>query len=355
MTRRHALGLKRLARTARLSNLHIAIKLIGGFFVMSVVATPFAIIGLYAIKKNGDAPQAIDVAIFALIVLALAGSAGLLTLVRLNIANRRLKEEHDRRQSIEEQLVHAQKLLGLGTLAGGIAHDFNNMLYVILGCARLALEDVPSDSISAELLRKINQAAEHSKSIVDQVHYLSRRETSSRKTLDVGHVISESVTLLRAGLPSSMILEVAIDDDCGTVLADETQIRQLLVNLTTNAFQAHADGKGSIGLSASRVEVGTKFTAPHLRPGPHVRIGVTDSGAGIPEAILPRVQDPFFTTKPTGEGTGLGLAIVHRIVTAHKGAVSISTEVGVGTTVEVFLPISSGEAAGTTKRAIGPG
>ena len=258
----------------------------------------------------------------------------------LDGANQDLERELDRRRSLEEQLVHAQKLDGLGTLAGGIAHDFNNMLYVILGCSEIALNNLRADDETRQLVLKIDKAARRSKSIVRQILFFSRQHPPNRKPLDVGQSVVESATLLRAGLPTSMILEVDVDDECGTVLADESQIQQLTVNLVTNASQAYADRKGTVRLSARRVEVEPAFAARHLGlvPGPYVCLTVADEGEGIAPDILPKIYDPFFTTKPVGEGTGLGLAVVHGIVAAHDGVIDVSTDVGRGTTVNVYLP-----------------
>lgn len=264
---------------------------------------------------------------------------------QLDSANRDLEQELVRRESLERQLVHTQKLDSLGTLAGGIAHDFNNMLYVILGCTKIALEDLPKESLINKLVSKIDQAAQRSKSIVDQILFFSRREQPNREPLDINQAVRESVTLLRAGLPSTMLLDMEIDDNCGIVLADETQIQQLTVNLITNAYQSYTDGKGSIRLAITRTQVDHAFAEKHLglRPGPYVRLTVADHGCGIPDDVLLKIYDPFFTTKPVGEGTGLGLSVVHGIVTGHEGVIVISTRVGQGTAFEVYLPVFGGQ------------
>lgn len=262
----------------------------------------------------------------------------------LDEANRDLGQELVQRHALERQLVHTQKLDSLGTLAGGIAHDFNNMLYVILGSTQIALNDLPAGSALANLVSRIDKAAQRSKSIVDQILFFSRQDAANRVPIDIGGPVEESLTLLRAGLPSSMILNVEIDQDCGIVLADESQIQQLTVNLVTNAYQSHADRKGTITLNLSNVEIDRHFADQHLglKPGPHVRLSVVDQGCGISDEILLKIYDPFFTTKPVGEGTGLGLAVVHGIVTAHEGVIVILTRVGYGTTFEVYLPIYTG-------------
>lgn len=258
----------------------------------------------------------------------------------LDEANRDLGQELVQRHALERQLVHTQKLDSLGTLAGGIAHDFNNMLYVILGSTQIALNDLPAGSPLASVVSRIDKAAQRSKSIVDQILFFSRQEAANRVPIEIGSAVEESLTLLRAGLPSSMILNVEIDPECGTVLADESQIQQLTVNLVTNAYQSHAARKGTITLSLSPVEINQHFADQHLglKPGPHVRLSVVDQGCGISDEILLKIYDPFFTTKPVGEGTGLGLAVVHGIVTAHEGVIVILTRVGHGTTFEVYFP-----------------
>jgi len=265
--------------------------------------------------------------------------------VELDKANRNLEQELATRQTLERQLVHAQKLEGLGTLAGGIAHDFNNMLYVILGCTKITLDELPSDHSIVPLIRKIDQAAERSSSIVRQILFFSRQHTPDRHPVDVADVMRESVTLLRAGLPSSIVLDLDIDDECGIILADETQIQQVVVNLVTNAFQAHSERRGKINLGVKPVLVEKELADQHiaLNPGPYICISVSDNGDGIPGDVLMKVFDPFFTTKPVGEGTGLGLAVVHGIVTAHDGAIIVSTEVGSGTTFDVYFPSNESE------------
>ncbi len=264
---------------------------------------------------------------------------------QLDSANQSLERELARRETLERQLVHTQKLDSLGTLAGGIAHDFNNMLYVILGCTKIALEEEPKESFISRLISKIDQAAQRSKSIVDQILFFSRREQPNREPLQISHAVRESVTLLRAGLPSTMVLDMEIDDNCGIVLADETQIQQLTVNLMTNAFQSYSDGKGAIRLTMIETEVDQAFADQHLglHPGPYVRLSVADRGCGIPDDVLVKIYDPFFTTKPVGEGTGLGLSVVHGIVTGHEGVIVIYTRVGEGTTFEVYLPVYEGQ------------
>ena len=266
--------------------------------------------------------------------------------LELKQANTDLGHELAMRQGLERQLVHAQKLESLGTLAGGIAHDFNNMLYVILGCAKLALDALPKEDSTVPLIEQINQAAQRSSLIVNQILFFSRQEVPDRHPVDVADILRESVLLLRAGLLSSTDLNIDIEEDSGIVFADETQIQQVVVNLVTNAFQAHSDRKGVIDLSVRQVVVDADFADQHiaLSAGPYVRISVSDDGDGISDDVLMKMFDPFFTTKAVGEGTGLGLAVVHGIVAAHDGAILVSTEPGHGTCFDVYFPACPPEA-----------
>ncbi|MEP0068986.1 ATP-binding protein [Pyruvatibacter sp.] len=260
--------------------------------------------------------------------------------VELDKANIGLEEELAGRHLLEQQLVRTQKLEGLGTLAGGIAHDFNNMLYVILGCSQMALEDTTSENPVRPLLEKINQAATQSASIVSQILFFSRQEEPDRQPVDVAEAVVEAMTLLRAGLPSSMILEIDHEEDCGILLGDEVQIQQVAVNLVTNAFQAYREPKGTIKVSVGSRIVSSAFARQHidLRTGRYVVLSIEDQAGGISDDIQMKMFDPFFTTKPVGEGTGLGLAVVHGIVKAHGGAIVVSTQLGQGTTFDVYLP-----------------
>ncbi len=260
--------------------------------------------------------------------------------LELKQANTDLGHELAMRQGLERQLVHAQKLESLGTLAGGIAHDFNNMLYVILGCSKLALDALPKDDSTVSLIKQIDQAAQRSSLIVNQILFFSRQEVPDRHPVDVASVLKESVLLLRAGLLSSTDLNIDIEENSGIVFADETQIQQVVVNLVTNAFQAHSGRKGTIDLCVKQIIVDTDFADQHiaLNSGPYVRISVSDKGDGISDDVLRKMFDPFYTTKAVGEGTGLGLAVVHGIVAAHDGAILVSTEVGRGTRFDVYFP-----------------
>ncbi len=258
----------------------------------------------------------------------------------LYTVNKNLEEELELRRSLESQLVHAQKLDSLGTLAGGVAHDFNNMLYVISGSNQLAQDLVKPDSEIGKHLKRIGEAADRSHEIVSQILYFSRQERLDRKPVMVAKVIDDAIKLVRAGLPSTIKLDVSISDKCGSILADETQIHQLIVNLTTNAFHAYQESKGTVSVSLIPINISEKSARKHvgLRSGTYVKLSIQDEGIGIKEEHFTKIFDPFFTTKEVGEGTGLGLAVVHGIVTAHDGVIMFESTPCVGTQFDVYLP-----------------
>lgn len=244
------------------------------------------------------------------------------------------------RQS-EDQLRQAQKMESLGTLAGGIAHDFNNILTGILGHTQLALYDLPAGHPSHPWLQGVLQSGARAKNLVQQILTFSRKAETTRAPVRVQVVAREAFTLLRSTLPAMVRLEQQIDDDCPPVLADASQIHQVILNLCTNAWQALPEQGGRIDL---RLVVGA---SPDLGgagdqlagPGRGVILSVIDNGMGMDAATIARVFEPFFTTKEVGKGTGLGLAVVHSIVGAHGGTIAVSSKPGEGTRFDVTFPV----------------
>lgn len=253
-------------------------------------------------------------------------------------------EVEQQRKSLESQLRQAQRLDALGTLAGGIAHDFNNILTAIGGHAELALHDVSTDDPTADSIREILRAHGRARDLVRRILLFSRREESvTRDLISLTPVINEAVELLRASLPSNVQIRVDMDEDLPNVLADATQIHQIVMNLGTNAGYSMKAKGGSLRLALENVAangVEGAFFA-NLEPGPIVRLTVQDTGTGMSPAVLDRLYEPFFTTKGH-EGTGLGLSVVHGIVREHGGTIEVSSEPGVGTEFRVYLPAGRG-------------
>jgi len=248
-----------------------------------------------------------------------------------------------KRKRLEAQLRQAQKMEAIGTLAGGIAHDFNNILTAILGYTELAQDDIGKDSHAWSYLHEVRKAGLRAKTLVQQILTFSRRTEQPRMLVQLPVLIKEALALLRASLPSTIEIHQAITQDVCPVLADPTQLHQVLLNLCANAAHAMRETGGRLEVRLEAVAIDEQMTAqqPELQPGPYVCITVTDTGHGMPPEVMERIFEPFFTTKGPGEGTGMGLALVHGIITNHGGTVCVASVVGHGTTFTVYLPCSA--------------
>jgi PAS domain S-box-containing protein len=256
------------------------------------------------------------------------------------------KQTEVERARLEGQLRQSQKMEAVGTLAGGIAHDFNNILGAIIGYSELALMDLAEDSTAARRVSEVLNAGNRAKDLVKQILTFSRQEEHERKPLRLQPIIGEALKLLRASLPSSIEIRQNIDAAASSILGDSTQIHQVLMNLCTNAWHAMDEHGGLLELALTTVQVDIDFANAHpdLKPGPHVRLVVSDTGKGMDRATVERIFEPFFTTKPPGSGTGLGLAVVHGIIKQFGGLISVYSEVGKGTTFNIYLPAHDRDA-----------
>jgi len=259
--------------------------------------------------------------------------------VGIDITQRR-KAEQDK-ERLAAQLRQAQKMESLGTLAGGIAHDFNNILSPIIGYAEIIkMESAPTSEPSHNADGILN-AALRARDLVAQILTFSREKEHEKKPLKIQPIVKEALKLLRASLPASIELSQQVDQNCGAVMGDPTQVYQVMMNLCTNASQAMQDQGGSIEVAVSEVTL-TDDDQPQfmeLKTGPYVRIVVSDTGPGIPDDIIERIFDPYFTTKRMESGTGLGLSVVHGIIKSHAGAIKVYSETGQGTAFNVYLPL----------------
>ncbi len=245
-----------------------------------------------------------------------------------------------RRKKMEAQLHQARKMESIGNLAGGIAHDFNNILAGIIGYVELALEETPKGGKLAFRLREIFDAALRASSLVGQILSFSRQADVESKPVKVADVAEETAALLRAALPSSVMIEKNVRSDA-FVLGDATQIHQIFMNMFTNSAQAmEKDGGGTLKLVVEETLLDARQAMKFetLKPGPHVRITVSDTGEGIPVNVIDSVFEPYFTTKGPGHGTGMGLAVVHGIVAGLGGEISVESEKGKGAVFTIYLP-----------------
>jgi PAS domain S-box-containing protein len=249
-------------------------------------------------------------------------------------------EDVSGRKKLEDQLLQAQKMEAIGTLAGGIAHDFNNILAAILGYAELASIKAQDDPEITENLQQCLQAVHRAKDLVRQILTFSRQGKQERKPMDIRPIVKEGLKFLRASLPVTIEIRENIDGNLGVIEADPTQIHQMLMNLCTNAAHAMREKGGTLEVSLAKFILTPERSSAiaELEPGPYLKLRVSDTGHGMPPEVLRRIFDPYFTTKQGGEGTGLGLAVVHGIVKSYRGGITVSSEPGKGTAFEIYLP-----------------
>jgi PAS domain S-box-containing protein len=245
------------------------------------------------------------------------------------------------KEHLESQLRQSQKMEAVGTLAGGIAHDFNNILGAILGYGELAQQHSRQDATLQRYLTNVMQAAGRAKALVDRILGFSRSGVGERLLVNIQFVIEETLELLAASLPAKVRLERKLQAGDSAITGDATRLHQVAMNLCTNALQAMPDGGVlTVMLDCVDVEQRRNLARGALSTGPYVRLTISDTGTGIPDAVYERMFDPFFTTKTVGEGTGLGLSLVHGIVTDLGGAIDVATRAGAGTRFEIWLPIT---------------
>ena len=255
-----------------------------------------------------------------------------------DITERRKAERET--QKLEAQLRQALKMEAIGTFAGGIAHDFNNILSVIVGYTELALVETSESSPLFDDLQEISRASQRAGDLVKQILTFSRQSEQDLQPVQINVIVKEALKLLRSSLPAS--IEIKPDIACNArVLVDPTQIYQVLMNLCANANHAMRETGGVLKVALDEVQLDAEFAIAHpgAKPGPHLKLTVSDSGEGMSVAVLEKIFDPFFTTKGKEEGTGLGLAVVHGVVNSCGGFITVTSAPEMGSTFNVFLPV----------------
>jgi PAS domain S-box-containing protein len=244
------------------------------------------------------------------------------------------------KKRMEKQLHESQRMEAIGTLAGGIAHDFNNIIAGIIGFTEMVLEDVPPESALNRRLQLVLKAANRGRDLVRQILTFSRRREVEKRPVSMGLIIDEVSSLIRASLPSTIEIRHNISVESDVVLADQTQIHQVIINLCSNAAHAMRDGGGVLGLSLTDETLTGEEHGINsaVTGGRFLKLTVSDTGCGMAPEVVGRIFDPFFTTKAAGEGTGLGLSVVHGIVKNHDGAIGVYSTPGQGSSFHVFLP-----------------
>ncbi len=251
-------------------------------------------------------------------------------------ANTALTREMAERKRAEAELRQAQKMRAIGTLAGGIAHDFNNILTAILGYTQLAMQRAVSDATCRSFLGEVFIAGQRAQKLVQQILTFSRQSEQEKRPAEIHLIVKEALKLLRASLPANIEIVQQLPR-CGAVMADPTQIHQVIMNLCTNAYHAMQEKGGT--LTVSLAETAAENIAPPLPAGDYLQLTVSDTGCGMDTATLERIFEPYFTTKEVGKGTGLGLAVTHGIVEGHGGHIRVVSAAGFGTTFSIYLPL----------------
>jgi signal transduction histidine kinase/ActR/RegA family two-component response regulator len=316
--------------------------------ILHVIATYSRIrgmfIGLLPDKRNSMPDKSLT--LLSIILLNTANALESLEFYRL-LQNQNIileKEVEERTKALahsERQLQQAMKLQAIGTLAGGIAHDFNNILSPIVGYTELTMDDIPEDSQARKYLERILKATNRAKELVQQILMFSRQNCQERKPLKVQNLIKEALKLLRATIPATVEINCDVDQDCGPIMGDPTQIHQVIMNLCTNAYHAMQETGGSLDVSLKEIDISYEQTMERLgmKLGKHLQLTVKDAGHGMEPEVLERIFEPYYTTKEQGKGTGLGLSVIDGIVKNHGGDITVSSQPGKGAVFNIYLPV----------------
>lgn len=287
------------------------------------------------VKKDGTI---IDIEVLGIRIDYQGKPAVLGTLIDITQRKRAAEEK----RKLEEQLRQSQKMEAVGTLAGGIAHGFNNILGIITGYTELSIDDLPQESMTRRNLEQVLISSNRAKDLVRQILEFSRKSDKERKSVYVNRITEETLTLLRSSLPGTIKIGSDIAKNLKPVLADSTQIHQVIMNLCTNAAYSMKKNGGILDVGLSNIKITSTDTndCKGLSPGEYVRLTVSDTGDGMEQSVMDRVFEPYFTTKKVGEGTGMGLAVVHGIIKSYHGEITVTSEPGEGATFNVYIPVT---------------
>lgn len=264
----------------------------------------------------------------------------------LEIINQHFQKEiaerlhaEETKQKLERALLQGQKLQAIGTLAGGIAHDFNNILYAIMGYVEISREDVPQDSLVHKNLGKVLEGCKRGQELIARILTFSRHQHHNLVPISVKETIDGVLSLLKPTIPASVAVSfLQMCDNC-TILANQTQLHQVIVNIINNAVDA-MEGEGTVTIELSQISSSDQLLSQfsQIMPGKYCKITIKDTGYGMDQTTMERIFEPFYTTKEVGKGTGLGLSTVHSIIKEHQGEIIVDSQLGHGTTFTLLLP-----------------
>jgi DNA-binding response OmpR family regulator len=261
--------------------------------------------------------------------------------LELTESNKQLKNELAEQKRMEKILKQAQKMEAISTLSSGIAHDFNNILSIIIGyCEVAVMENKPVNTKISQCLEKIDTAAFRAKELVQHLLTFCKKTEQKKTHIKISPILKYVINYLKTNIPSTIEIKKEIAKETGTVLADPTQIHQLILNLCQNAGQAMMENGGTLSVGLKQVFLDSEkiISYPNMVSGHYISISIQDKGYGMDKEIVERIFDPYFTTKEPGEGTGLGLAVAHGIAASHGGTILVESQPGAGSSFEVLLP-----------------
>lgn len=294
----------------------------------------FGALNIYSTESNAFHEEEVN------LLMELAGDLayGIKTL-RTRIEHRQVEEE---KVKIQAQLLQAQKMEAVGTLAGGVAHDFNNLLTAIQGYIDMTLLEVNTSDRIYKNLEQTSHACAKAANLTRQLLLFSRKQPMEFKALDLNKTVESLLNMLERLIGEDIVINIDLKPDLWTVWADAGNIEQLLMNLAVNAKDAMPEG-GTLTIKTENITLEKDFleSIPKARAGKFVCLSVEDTGVGIDKTLIERIFDPFFSTKPPGKGTGLGLSVVYGIVEQHKGWVNVYSELEHGSAFKVYLPADS--------------
>lgn len=250
------------------------------------------------------------------------------------------KQAEEEKEKIQAQLLHAQKMEAIGTLAGGISHDFNNILQAILGYVQLLLLNKTENDPNIRYLNQINRSAQRASELTKELLVFSRKVVSNLRPVNLNHEVGQVHRILRRTIPKMVTLELHLAEDIKILNGDPLQLEQVMMNIAVNANYAMPDG-GKLVFETRNVVLGERDGKTHAgaAPGEYIQLTISDTGCGMDKETLDHLFEPFYTTKGIGEGTGLGLAMVYGIVKSHGGHITVYSEPGHGTAFNIYFPV----------------